>query len=637
MNAKAAPADAAKAPEPGGQPRKAAKTLPPPPPGSTARKALEDKSIESTAVTLTPASSGTLQTSQPNPAPPVHAGPEPSLPRTTSATAPPPARLGSTTRPPSNRTGSSTLPPPARTSAPPVPPAARSAKPSSPPPIPPPRPKAPTGAVPILGEPKRDQVSIPPGQGATTRPPLSAASTASGPIDPDKLTVPVGEFDPGPTMFESDKQRIAHAQATIKRDPASSLLDIPEAPLTQVKPVPIEVLLTENAEHGRSDPASTDSSTSPFERGDPTLLGRTDETAASTPPARLHTAAGRLRTVAALRRQRGIFGDVRYIATAVLGVRRARRELEELEAKQEVRQQSRRRHLITLGRTAVISEGFDHPAVAGSREQLGVVEDERSRHTGQVAAADQELNRVHRDREAAAKQFAIDRAAAEAELAELARRYEPLLKEQAMVTKRGAELRDQLRALDQKIATTKASTVSVKGPRLDPAAIQAELATLKADRIAVQRDEPKIAGELDALNPRLAAIEAKRAEAQKRRAELLTNEQEDQRRTAELLEAIGAKRKVMDRAASDAETLRDKILFELGERLYVDRPDNLGGQLAPIDSIDMELGTWDRRLMELREILASIDKAKLWRGIAVIVLALAAASAFTAWMLYLLL
>src|SRR5690606_34366329 len=105
--------------------------------------------------------------------------------------------------------------------------------------------------------------------------------------------------------------------------------------------------------------------------------------------------------------------------------------------------------------------------------------------------------------------------------------------------------------------------------------------SLKADRIAVHRDEPKIAAALDGLNPRIAGIEARRAEALRRRGELVQHEHDDQRRAEELLAAIGAKRKVMDRAAGDAEALRDKILFELGERLYVDRPDDLASQLVP--------------------------------------------------------
>lgn len=450
-----------------------------------------------------------------------------------------------------------------------------------------------------------------------------------------KLTVPIGEFEDSSTFLDKGKLRIAHSQATIKRDASNAILGIAEAPLTVVKATPVEVLLTESAEHlvTRGDPTSVDPQTQRFERGDPTWAGRADPTVSNPAPAPVHSAAGRLRTVAQLRRKRGLLGDVRYVATALFGVRRARRELDELETKQVTRQQSRRRHLVTLGRTAVTSEGFDHPALGPAREQLGGVEDERARHNGQVVAADQELQRVIRDRDVAAKQYVIDLASVDAELAELARRLEPLLKEQAAVTRRGADLREQLRKLDAKIAETTASLVTVKGPRQDPAAIQAELATLRADRVAVQRDEPKIAAELDGLNPRIAGVEAKRAESQKRRAELTTSEQDDQRRSEELLAAIGAKRKVMDRAAGDAETLRDKVLFDLGERLYVDRPDDLGPQMVPVDAIDMELGTTDRRVMELREILGSVDKAKLARGIVVIVLVLGLIGTVAGWLL----
>ena len=589
-------------------PRTKPRTLPPPPPGSAARAALESAIVEAAA---TPA----------------------------------PAR----TQPPS---------------APPAPsPARAAAKPSSPPPVPPRRatiatnavagtiggdtgafvvgdhvatlrPRAPTsdpGRDALVDRPTERDLERPP-EAPTDRPPereLAPPSEAA----PGAPIVPRGEFDDSSTSVEQDKLRIGHAQATIKRDAANALLGIPEPPLTQVKPTPVEVLLTESAAHLRDDPTSLDPATVKFERGDPTQLGRPDATEASAESPR-RSAGGRLRTVATLRRQRGVLGDVRYVVTATRGVRSARRELEALEAQQTSRQQERRKYMVVLGRTAVTSDAFDHPALGPAREQLATIEDERARHHGQVVAADQELERVKRDRERHAAQYATDLAAVDAELAELARRLEPLQKEHAAVTRRAAELRDSLRRIDAQIADTTACLVAVKGPKQDPAAIHAELATLKADRLAVQRDEPRLAAELDALSPRIAAIEAKRAESQKRRTELVTTEEDDQRRTEELLAAIGAKRKVMDRAASDAEALRDKILFELGERLYVDRPASLAAQLAPIDAIDVELGTGDRRVMELKEILGSIDRAKLARGVALLIVILAAVGSFTAWVLY---
>ncbi|HVK82872.1 MAG TPA: hypothetical protein VM513_02140 [Kofleriaceae bacterium] len=576
-------------------PRKKAKTLPPPPPGSEQRKALDSVIAD---LSEGDASKGA---SQPPPAP--------ERPKRSTQPPAPPARAKGPTQPP-----------------PPPPPRAKG--PTQPPPPPPARPKGSTQPPPVPGA--LAAIATRPAtigdEGERTIPDSSFRGEEAS------RQVPVGEFDDGSsTHLESDKLRVAHAQATIKRDAASAVLGIAEPALTQVKETPVELLLAESAQALRGDPTTTDAATEQFMRGDPTQLGRGDATTLD--PGTAHARGGRLRTVAQLRRQRGLLGDVRYVRTALFGVRRARQELTELEAKQAARQQGRRRYLVTLGRTAVSSEGFDHPALGAAREQLATIEDERAQHHAQVGAADQELQRVTRDRDAAKKQHATDVAAVDAELAELAKRLEPLQKEHAAITRKAADLRGAMRRADAAIAEATANLVSVKNGKKDAATLQAELATLKADRVAVQKDEPRLAAELDAINPKIAAIDAKRAEQTARRAELIEAEQNDQRRTEELLAAIGAKRKVMDRAAADAEAARDKILFELGERLYVDRPDALAAQMAPIDAIDVELGVADRRVMELREILSSIDRWKLARGIGVIVVVLGALGAGAAWIL----
>ena len=149
-----------------------------------------------------------------------------------------------------------------------------------------------------------------------------------------------------------------------------------------------------------------------------------------------------------------------------------------------------------------------------------------------------------------------DVAANDAELVEVTKKLEPLEKEQVGLGRKTADLRDAIRRIESQLAQTEASLSSIKAAKQDKAAIQAELATLRADRQAIMRDEPKLASELDALSPRIAALEARRSEARKRRIELDKSEHDDQRRAEELLAAIGAKRKVVDRAAGDAETLR---------------------------------------------------------------------------------
>ncbi len=586
-------------PEPEPPPRARRKTQPPPPPGSAERKELEQAILETV----------------PTPVPGSSVAKPPERPKTTT-TPPPTPRKPTGAKSGPTETGTVALA------------GAIAARPigSTPPPV-----------IASTSRPRDDETDVsgppsavpppPPGSRAkaeTRPPPLSQPSEAKaiadlfGTAPKPEPTVPRGEFEAaGLTDIEQDKRRIAYEQSTLKRDAANALLHIAEQPETKVKAQPVEVLLHETAEVLRSDPTSHDgsSSTTKFERGDPTSLG--DPTIAQINHGA--TSAGTLRNQAALRRKRGIGGDMKYVITALFGVRKARNELETLEAKQELRQQSRRRHLITLGRAAATLDGFDHPALGPAREVLAGVEDERGRHAGAVAEADSELMRVRRDRDAKAAEHRDELVALEKELADIEKKLEPLLKEVASVARRADDLKASLRKLDTKIANTEMSQHSVAGSR-ERAGIQAELATLKADRIAVKRDEPKLAGELDALNPRIAALEGKRSEARARVTEIKKAELEDQRRGDELLAAIGAKRKVVDRAAGDAETLRDKVLFELGERLYHDRPLDMGPQLAPIDVIDMELGTSDRRVMELKEILSSVDKAKLARGIAVFVL-----------------
>jgi prefoldin subunit 5 len=384
----------------------------------------------------------------------------------------------------------------------------------------------------------------------------------------------------------------------------------------------------------RGDATAIDPQTNKFERGDPTQDKPPDATEIQAPTGgrRHHATGGTLRPSAALRRKRGLLGDVRYVFTAVFGVRQSRRELAELEHRQELRQTSRKRHLVTLGRTAVVTDAFDHPALGKARDQLQRIEEERGRHAGAVAASDAELERVRRDRETKAKEYVETTMKTDAELAELAKKLEPLEKEAAGVKRRAQELRETVQRVDKKIADTEALMVSVKGEKMDKAAIQADIVTFRADKEAVLRDEPVIAAQLDGLNPRIAAIEASRAELQKKKVELQRAEDEDQRRTSELLAAIGAKRKVVERAAAEAEQARDTALLELGDRLYVDRPKSLSNLLSPVDQIDLELGESDRRIMELREILSNIDRWKFSRGLAMIIVTLAIAGCFVWWL-----
>jgi hypothetical protein len=577
------------------QPRKRQKTLPPPPPGSAARKELEEAIVESKSSEVPRLQLGDVVTPPPQKERVLATIPASSLPKKPPTQPPPIPRAKTSSAPPGERT-------------PPV----------------------------IID---RSLIDESPSIANELAAGKSGALAKAQQRNPN-LTgpVPIGEFDSGLHPLDDEKLRVAHAaHETNVHSTTDALLGIPMQPRTVVKETPVSVLLDETAARIQIESKPTnDPSTARFERGDPTSEGRDDATEIEAPSGRRMATVGTFRAAAMLRRKRGAMGDVRYVFTALAGLRSAKKELTSLEDRQVLRTTSRKRHLVTLGRTAVTAESLDHPALGKSRESLQAVEDERSKHAGAVAASDAELERVRRDREGKVKAFAAETAKTGQELAELAKKLEPLEKEAAGVRKRGAALRDQLRTIAKKVADTEALLVSVKSEKMDRAGIQADIASLKADQKAIQRDEPVIAAEMDALEPRIAAIVAARTDAENAQAERVRAEDEDQRRTVELFEAIGAKRKVVERAMAEAEAKRDTALFDLGERLYVDRPAILTAQLSPIDQIDLEYGESARRINELREVMSNVDRWKIARGGAIIFLALALVGAFTAWLLYML-
>ncbi len=129
---------------------------------------------------------------------------------------------------------------------------------------------------------------------------------------------------------------------------------------------------------------------------------------------------------------------------------------------------------------------------------------------------------------------------------------------------------------------------------------------------------------------------AARQAGSERRARLDADEADDKlpRRRASPPARSVPSASVVDRAVADAEADRDRILFELGERLYVDRPAKLAAQLAPIDDIDVELADAERRIDELREILSNVDRQKLRRGAAVLAALVIAVAAVVGWVAY---
>jgi hypothetical protein len=349
---------------------------------------------------------------------------------------------------------------------------------------------------------------------------------------------------------------------------------------------------------------------------------------APTLSAQAHVVAG-LRDAPTLRRRPGALGHLTYVFTVWAGVRRARRELATVEAELAQQKAARADRLAELGRAAVSDERFDQTAVRSSRDELADIEERRSRHAGAAAASDAELEAIERDRDREHRRHEADIEAAQAEIAKLDGELAPLEKEATGVRKRAAEVKSQLATLDGKMAAVTASLVKVKGPAADRAGVEAELATLRADKQAVQRDEPKIAAALDNLLPRIASLKAARADADAKIAAARQGQDAARDRAVEQVAAVQARRKVEARAVAEAAGDRDRALVGLGERLYADRPKDLTRKLDAVEQRDLAIATAERRAIELRELIGSVERGALIRGILLWILILGAIGAAT--------
>jgi len=408
-------------------------------------------------------------------------------------------------------------------------------------------------------------------------------------------------LEPATEPFEKEDLEVLRARASRPEDP-----DI-ERSLTAMSAEP--------ARRGPPPPP-------PKARGTPAPRDRDDDATTIEPPASL---AGMLaapshvvrahRESPQLPRKKGVLGDLRYVFTVVTGVRRARRDLLEVEDEITTLKADRASRLADLGRSAISDDRFDQTAVRDSRDVLSDIEDRRSRHAGAAAAADAELDAIERSREADVRAAADEIAGAEQEIARLDEELLPLERAATAARKRATQVKETLRSIDARITSAKASLVSVKGAR-DSTTVEAELATLRADRQAVARDEPALAAELDGLLPRIASLQAARGDAEARITAARNRETDARSRARDQVAAVQARRRVESRAAADAKTASERALVELGERLYVERPDDLTIRLGAVDQQDLAIATAQRKAIELRELIGSVERGPLLRGIA---------------------
>ncbi len=329
---------------------------------------------------------------------------------------------------------------------------------------------------------------------------------------------------------------------------------------------------------------------------------------------------------AAFRRRRGLGGDVVYVATVLFRGAATRRELRRIEAAVDARAQARAAALIALGADGIGDPALDGAAIDAARDQLAALEEERAARAGEVAGADADAATIERNRKGELDKQAEALKAAEAELAAIAARLAPLIKEAEAVRKKGDELRATLARQDDLLRAQDAKAVAMRG-KADRAAVDAEIATLRADRVAIAKDEPALAAQLAELAPRIAALEAERAAAQGRQADARAAAAAAGERAVDEQAAVTARKKVIERGVAELEKRRDRALRQVGEALAIARPASQAAALARLDEVELAAADEERRAMELREMLATVDKPALARGLAVMALAAAVVGA----------
>jgi chromosome segregation ATPase len=175
-----------------------------------------------------------------------------------------------------------------------------------------------------------------------------------------------------------------------------------------------------------------------------------------------------------------------------------------------------------------------------------------------------------------------------------------------------------LRLLDDGIKKVEADLIAARGPTTAPVELEADLAALRAERQAVAREEPELAGAIADLEPNIAGLKASRAELEARRDELIEVEREAQIRIQEKVAAIRARKAVDDREVADVARERNSALRELGEMLHEERLPLVAPRLRGVDQHDEAIATLERRAIELKDKMLRVDRRAMWRGFAFI-------------------
>ncbi|HUS66914.1 MAG TPA: hypothetical protein VMZ28_20390, partial [Kofleriaceae bacterium] len=338
-----------------------------------------------------------------------------------------------------------------------------------------------------------------------------------------------------------------------------------------------------------------------------------------------------LRVPPTFARREGVLGDMLYVYTAVFGVAGSRRELAAVERKLAAEKQARAGRLADLARLALSETEIESDTMRRGRDELYEIEESRSRRAGAVAAIEEEIAALERERaeEHTRNQRQIE--TLRRELADTTEKLEPLERRAQAARRKATRLAESLTDLDRRL-TRQETQLREKRPGFDDTAeLEASIASLRAERQSVAHEEPTIAADLADLEPVIANLTATRTEAEARVQRLEREEREAAVRIAEMVTALRAKRAVEERAEAALERDQEEAALALGERLSVERPPELMTRLRAIDEHDLSMATLERRHVELGELVRGVDRWALMRGVLWLTLVLTVIAGAAAW------
>ncbi len=436
--------------------------------------------------------------------------------------------------------------------------------------------KAPTKPPPL---PRPKPTSAPPSPPKARRPPVPRAATPtveSGPahvrtIKRSSVTGRTGAAASAPEPAESSSVRVS---------PKASLIRAEGSPLPVRRPI----------------------TSPPHRAADATVIPTGDE-----------VMPAELRAPAALQRQSGLWGDMRYVGTVILGRRALGLELKETGLEIEAEKRSRDKELTEFARLAVSDPNVTDPVVDQAREKLVELEELRSRKAGAAAAAEQAIDSILRERDKVKDEREQDVSKMEAEIAAIEAKLAPLEKRRVEIGKRAREAVEQLERYDKRIAAETDALKEVSAP--DAAAGEATLAGLRAEREVADRRQPVLASELAEVEPVIRNLKTEKGELTKHASKLRRAEDESVVRSSEKITAARAHKLVVDRAAADRTREQNELLRDLGEDLYRQPPAAVAHLASPIEDRAETLERLKNRATVAREKLESIEHRPLARGI----------------------